>query len=49
MIMAAKYLLMTNPRPTAVEIREGLSGNLCRCAGYSRIVAAVQAAAKAAE
>jgi aerobic-type carbon monoxide dehydrogenase small subunit (CoxS/CutS family) len=49
MIMAAKYLLMTNSRPTAVEIREGLSGNLCRCAGYSRIVAAVQAAAKAAE
>jgi aerobic carbon-monoxide dehydrogenase small subunit len=48
MIMAAKYLLMTNPRPTAVEIREGLSGNLCRCAGYSRIVVAVQAAAKAA-
>jgi carbon-monoxide dehydrogenase small subunit len=45
MIMAAHYLLMNNPHPTEEEIREGLSGNLCRCTGYGRIVAAVQAAA----
>jgi carbon-monoxide dehydrogenase small subunit len=45
MIVAARYLLMTNPHPTVAEIEEGLAGNLCRCAGYSRIVAAVAAAA----
>jgi carbon-monoxide dehydrogenase small subunit len=45
MIVAALYLLMTNPHPTVEEIEEGLAGNLCRCAGYSRIVAAVAAAA----
>ena len=38
MIMAAKYLLMTNPSPTVAEIQEGLAGNLCRCGGYSRII-----------
>jgi len=48
MIMAAHYLLMNNPHPTAEEIREGLSGNLCRCTGYGKIVEAVQAAAEAA-
>ncbi len=47
MIMAAHYLLIKNPRPTKEEIREGLSGNLCRCTGYARIVEAVQAAAEA--
>ncbi|MPZ19880.1 MAG: DUF4202 family protein [Luteitalea sp.] len=47
MIMSAKYLLMTNAHPTVAEIKEGLAGNLCRCAGYSRIVEAVAAAAKA--
>jgi carbon-monoxide dehydrogenase small subunit len=45
MIMAAHYLLMNNPKPTEDEIREGLSGNLCRCTGYGKIVEAVQAAA----
>jgi carbon-monoxide dehydrogenase small subunit len=49
MIMSAKYLLMTNAHPTVAEIKEGLAGNLCRCAGYSRIVEAVAAAAKAEE
>jgi aerobic-type carbon monoxide dehydrogenase small subunit (CoxS/CutS family) len=44
MIMAAKYLLMTNPHPTVEDIKEGLVGNLCRCGGYSRIVDAVAAA-----
>lgn len=47
MIMSARYLLDTNPHPTEEEIKEGLAGNLCRCAGYSRIIAAVAAAAKA--
>jgi carbon-monoxide dehydrogenase small subunit len=45
MIMAAVDLLRENPRPTEAEIREGLSGNLCRCTGYQNIVRAVQAAA----
>ena len=47
MILAAHALLANNPRPSEDEIREGLAGNLCRCAGYSRIVSAVaEAAAK---
>lgn len=44
--MAAEYLLRTNPDPSVEEIREGMSGNLCRCAGYQRIVAAVQMTAQ---
>ena len=46
MIMAARELLSTNPRPTRAEIQEGLSGNLCRCGGYSRIIDAVMVAAE---
>lgn len=46
MIVAAHYLLSTNPDPTGDEIKEGLAGNLCRCAGYSRIIEAVALAAK---
>jgi len=46
MIVAAKYLLSTNPSPSEDEIKEGLAGNLCRCAGYSRIVRAVELAAR---
>ena len=45
MVMAAQALLAENPHPSEPEIREGLAGNLCRCAGYQRIVAAVQQAA----
>jgi carbon-monoxide dehydrogenase small subunit len=45
MIMSAVDLLRENPSPTEAEIREGLSGNLCRCTGYQNIVRAVQAAA----
>jgi carbon-monoxide dehydrogenase small subunit len=41
MIMAAKYLLTTNPNPTVLEIQDGLAGNLCRCGGYQRIIDAV--------
>jgi aerobic carbon-monoxide dehydrogenase small subunit len=44
-IVSAEYLLRSNPTPSEAQIREALSGNLCRCAGYSRIVQAVQATA----
>jgi carbon-monoxide dehydrogenase small subunit len=45
MIIAAKALLDANPHPTEGEIREAISGNLCRCTGYGQIVKAVQIAA----
>jgi carbon-monoxide dehydrogenase small subunit len=41
MIMSARALLNGNPRPTRDEVQDALSGNLCRCGGYSRIVDAV--------
>ncbi len=41
MIMSAHALLDHNPSPTEEEIRIGLSGNLCRCTGYAKILAAV--------
>jgi carbon-monoxide dehydrogenase small subunit len=44
-VVSAEYLLRTNPSPDETQIREALSGNLCRCAGYQRIVRAVQATA----
>lgn len=46
MVLAAEALLSKNPDPTEEEIREGLSGNLCRCTGYNAIVTAIQNAAK---
>jgi aerobic-type carbon monoxide dehydrogenase small subunit (CoxS/CutS family) len=48
MVLAARALLDRNPRPTLQEIREAMSGNLCRCTGYTRIVAAVTHAASEA-
>jgi len=42
MILSASVLLKRNPNPTEVEIRTALSGNLCRCTGYQKIVEAVQ-------
>ncbi len=44
-VMAAKAVLDENPNPTTAEIKEALSGNLCRCGCYAAIVRAVQAAA----
>lgn len=44
-VMAAKGLLNENPHPTLVEVREGLSGNLCRCGCYAAIAQAVLRAA----
>ncbi|MCF6459679.1 (2Fe-2S)-binding protein [Clostridium sp. Cult3] len=46
MILSAKALLDKNPNPTREEIREGISGNLCRCTGYNKIVDAVELAIK---
>ncbi len=46
MIMSAYALLSSNPRPTRREIEEAISGNLCRCTGYVKIVDAVQAASE---
>ncbi len=47
MILTAEALLKSNSRPTRQEIREALSGVLCRCTGYSKIIDAVQAAVRA--
>jgi 4-hydroxybenzoyl-CoA reductase subunit gamma len=44
MIMAAEALLRHNPNPSEDDIREALSGNLCRCTGYVKIIESVQAA-----
>ena len=46
MILSAKHLLDKNPNPTEEEIRWGISGNLCRCTGYNKIVEAIQYAAE---
>ena len=46
-IVAAKALLNENPRPTEVQIRRAIAGNLCRCTGYGKIVEAIAAVAGA--
>ena len=46
-VMAAHHLLQRNPHPTLDEVKEGLSGNLCRCGGYVQICEAVGAASEA--
>jgi aerobic carbon-monoxide dehydrogenase small subunit len=46
MILAAFHLMCEKPHPTLDEIREGLSGNLCRCTGYTQILQAVAEAAR---
>jgi carbon-monoxide dehydrogenase small subunit len=45
MIMQAAWLLGENPTPSEAEIRQGISGNLCRCTGYVNIVKSIQEAA----
>jgi carbon-monoxide dehydrogenase small subunit len=47
MILSARALLASHPRPSREEVREALAGNLCRCTGYGKIVEAVLAAARA--
>lgn len=49
MIMSATALLAANPSPSEEEVRIGLSGNLCRCTGYARILAAVERTAVGAD
>jgi len=46
MLMSAKALLDQNPHPSREEIREAISGNLCRCTGYTKIIDAIEAVAK---
>jgi len=45
-LIAAKALLDRNPHPTEAEIRDAVSGNLCRCTGYGHIIEAIQVAAE---
>ncbi|MBU3947194.1 MAG: (2Fe-2S)-binding protein [Proteobacteria bacterium] len=45
-IMSAKALLDENPKPTVAEIKRGVSGNLCRCTGYTKIIEAIEVTAK---
>ena len=45
MLMAANELLSANPNPSDDEIREAISGNLCRCTGYTQIINAIRSAA----
>ena len=46
MVISAVNLLDKNPNPSRTEIREGISGNLCRCTGYNKAIEAVEKAAK---
>ncbi|MDD4238573.1 MAG: (2Fe-2S)-binding protein [Desulfotomaculaceae bacterium] len=46
MLMSSKALLDRNPKPTMEEIKRSISGNLCRCTGYKRIVEAIQIASE---
>ncbi|AOF89299.1 (2Fe-2S)-binding protein [Sinorhizobium sp. RAC02] len=48
-LMMAKKLLADNPRPTDEDIRFGLSGNICRCTGYTKIFDAIKSAAREME
>lgn len=47
LIVAVSHLLDNNPSPSELEVKEAISGNICRCTGYGRIFAAVQTAAAA--
>jgi carbon-monoxide dehydrogenase small subunit len=45
-IMSAKWLLDQNPNPSVADIRDALSGNLCRCTGYTKMIEAIQLIAR---
>jgi len=49
MIMSAKAMLDENPNPTEDEIKRGISGNFCRCTGYTKIIKSIQTAASKKE
>lgn len=49
MILSGKSLLERNPSPSEMEVRTAISGNLCRCTGYQKIVEAIQAAGEAVQ
>ncbi|HWQ42275.1 MAG TPA: (2Fe-2S)-binding protein [Desulfosporosinus sp.] len=49
MVLASECILIKNPNPTEADIRDGISGNLCRCTGYNAIVKAIGIAAKEGE
>jgi carbon-monoxide dehydrogenase small subunit len=46
MVLSATSLLMKNKKPSRAEIKHALSGNLCRCTGYEKIIGAVELASK---
>jgi carbon-monoxide dehydrogenase small subunit len=46
MLMSGKALLKENPKPNGDEIKRAISGNLCRCTGYTKIINAIEKAAK---
>ncbi len=46
LLLTAAALLTDNPNPTEDEIRQAISGNLCRCTGYTKVIKAIQAAAE---
>jgi len=46
LIMAAKALLIKKPSPTEEEIKEAISGNLCRCTGYTKVIGAIKKVSK---
>ncbi len=49
MLLSARVLLDENPAPSVEEVKEAISGNLCRCTGYTKIIRAVQAASEKME
>lgn len=46
MALSTKAILDKNPKPTKIEIKAGIAGNLCRCTGYTKIIEAIQTAAQ---
>ena len=46
MVLSAKALLDENPKPSELEIKQAIAGNLCRCTGYQKIVEAIRSAAE---
>jgi carbon-monoxide dehydrogenase small subunit len=48
MVLTARWLLAENPHPSRDEIRDAISGNLCRCTGYKKIIDAIEHASKTA-